>query len=221
MGLLTHLKAKSPRVAKLLSKESAPGWLLLAASSIKSAWMWLSHYSTYETARKVLRDLLQLLNEPEATLVLMGLGFLWLTVVALWPATTDKPNVTRRVPPADVERTDITDPARRVFIDPSITTIQIAHPPAHLTSAQRDAYRKHHIGKWMRFTGAVKDVSAYGKLELDNINVNDDEPTVHLEFDRSWHGKMSALPKGLPVTVIGKIYIVDSTFVVLRHCEIV
>jgi hypothetical protein len=115
------------------------------------------------------------------------------------------------------EPDDITDPSRRVFIDSSVIK-QLLTPPAHLTSAQKDAFRKSCVRKWIRVAGVVEDVQQ-SRIELVSTEHITGDATMHLEFDKAKLKEFQLLERGQPVTLVGRIYIADGSFVVIRHCE--
>jgi hypothetical protein len=118
------------------------------------------------------------------------------------------------------EPNDITDPSRRVFIDSSITIKQLLAPPAHLTSAQKDELRQRCRGKWIMVAGVVKDVQQ-DRIELASTEQITGDATMHLEFDKAKLKEFQLLERGQPVTLVGRIYIADGSFLVIRHCELV
>ncbi len=89
------------------------------------------------------------------------------------------------------------------------------------TIAEKQRLWKPYVGKWIRVSGPVADVS-----ETKMFLVNYTTPIMHqyelvLKFDAPWSDRFSIIPKGSNVTVLGRIEDFMAALVVISRCELI
>lgn len=93
------------------------------------------------------------------------------------------------------------------------------------TTIQAHKLVEPHLGKWVRLTGSLRDVSkwhgTFAQVTLDDYNVMSDV-TVFMYFtDKEVvDGRLAALNRGVEMTIVGKVERISASHVDLTECEI-
>lgn len=123
-----------------------------------------------------------------------------------------------------------------IFLPDTVTpAFLIGVMEGHTDVAARRAIAPY-LGKWMRVSGTVRDVSetpgAKGGGHTVAIAVDTDKPATpmglgiagYLDFDASWDGRVGVMPRGTRVTVKGCLTRINPDLggtIDLDHCELV
>jgi hypothetical protein len=88
---------------------------------------------------------------------------------------------------------------------------------------QGDALAKHKLGKWMRYTGAIRDLdeAAGRRWRVWPHMVSTDDPYVVLTFSARWRDRLQSMKPGDRFTAVGRIESIDKTTIRLNDCELV
>ncbi|MGA8026421.1 MAG: hypothetical protein WB992_04695 [Bryobacteraceae bacterium] len=90
------------------------------------------------------------------------------------------------------------------------------------TSVQADSIARTYIGKWMKLSVSVGDVSSSVLDKHIHMLSGLDNATVGMDFDAAtWADRVSVLRRGSQVTVIGTVYRIDAYTLELDNCELV
>jgi hypothetical protein len=99
------------------------------------------------------------------------------------------------------------------------------------TTIQADALAAPYIGKWIRVSGAIEDISADTVLNKDiqlvhiiRVRLLTREGDYHadfLSFSQEWKQKITSLGKDSKLTAIGRIREIGPSHLSLRDCEVV
>lgn len=109
----------------------------------------------------------------------------------------------------------------RIFVDV---------PPAYLTGLLKDRLEIHgqklvepYIGKWLRVTGAVKNV--VNSIDGNSVIMSLDPVTaidlilLLVKFDIKWQDRVHTLRENQQISVIGKIVTIQLFNLILEDCE--
>jgi hypothetical protein len=88
------------------------------------------------------------------------------------------------------------------------------------TTAEMQRLLKPYLGKWMKVSGPVRDVSE-STLTLANYITSAGLLDVFLHFDSAWSERPAVQRVGAPVTVLGQIVQADRMALRLKHCELI
>jgi hypothetical protein len=75
------------------------------------------------------------------------------------------------------------------------------------------------VGKWIKFSGKVRDNHGKGSVFLASIDA-EPCPVILLGFGEHWEEQLSALQRGCSVTVRGQIVRVGNSHIGLENCEL-
>jgi hypothetical protein len=70
-------------------------------------------------------------------------------------------------------------------------------------------------GKWLKFSGSIRDNDGNGQLRLEQSF-----PHVLLQFGKGWEEQLSVLPRGSSVTIRGQMLGADPISIELKECEL-
>jgi hypothetical protein len=126
-------------------------------------------------------------------------------------------------PPA---QPDTPEPEERTFVD--VTSRYLVGLFEGLTNVQAAPLTKPFIGKWIRVSGPLGNVSG---TRLDTLQVtfqfqstflaDRDYFTVYMYFDRErWEERLAVIPPGTTVSVVGRLREFDSILIHLDDCEL-
>jgi hypothetical protein len=102
-----------------------------------------------------------------------------------------------------------------------------------LTTIQTQRLKENHLGKWMKITGRVKDVTephadknrmrlsieGYDKMGCDPVPSQ--HPFLYLDFNRNtWYHRLLQLKRGDPVMVLGQVKDFSLHHISLDDCEL-
>jgi hypothetical protein len=201
----------------LLTRRSILGWLLVILPFI---WhriedlhtvSWLVEKLPFERFR---------LNHPDSLQVAMfASGLVWLSFVLLWPkkaADIEQAHLPT-TSPTPVGATEVllkSGSKRLVNVTPSylMGLLRGEH-----TSIQAAKLVEVFIGKWIKVSGALDDVSGVADARLLTFA----DRLAYMLFRREWFDHLSTLRRGDILTVVGQIKEVTKSMVILDHCEIV
>lgn len=121
-------------------------------------------------------------------------------------------------------------PSAQPATEDSKGRIFVAVTPEYLTSLfkdhmgiQAEALVAPYMGKWMTLSGPLDNVVAgFDKghqVSLSNYTFNPIWISMH--FAQEWSGRLAVVPKGTVLTIIGKIWTVNSMQMSLNECELV
>lgn len=114
------------------------------------------------------------------------------------------------------------DSKGRIILGPSNT-------PEYLTGFFRNELAIHaerrtkdFIGKWMRVSGNVEDISeGYPKGTVRvTTHRSGIVSIIFLRFDAEWHDRVMLLQRNQTITVLGSIRSIESYYLHLEHCEL-
>ena len=114
-------------------------------------------------------------------------------------------------------------PKERAYVGSNITPEYLSRLFDGHTQLQTQSLTNIYIGKWMRVSGRVEDVSSGSRtmsatLELSRIHLY---PKVSLTFDKvKWNDRISILTVGDDIVVDGRISNIGQTWTYLEDCEI-
>jgi len=124
-------------------------------------------------------------------------------------------------PPADLPSThdpaEHITPVERIFVE--ATPSNLVELVRDKISTQADRLIAPYLGKWMKATGIVDDVSTtnyWGQIETKQ---NGKGYYFRFEFDPKWNGRLQILHKDQKIAVIGKIRNIGSYTIYLTECE--
>jgi hypothetical protein len=177
------------------------------------------------------------------TLLIVGFGIVflldlaarvgWLGVQSPVLARRPEPVITpKREPKSDEgieekereEKKRAEPEAPRVFIDVTPTFLMGLYE--NTTAVKADAMFLAYIGKWIRCSGIVREVSKYfddttSVLLWDDASSVQGAKLIGAGFDRSWKERVIDLPQVEHLSIIGEIKKSNSYNCSLEHCEIV
>ncbi|MGO9649191.1 MAG: hypothetical protein ACLPOO_14180 [Terriglobales bacterium] len=110
---------------------------------------------------------------------------------------------------------------QRVMIPAGATPSQIMSPflDGRHTNLEATRATGRYVGKWMRFSGNVADVSERQLAFTDATGEH--RVRVFADFDGSWTAHLEVIPMGQGITVIGRVSMVSGLYMSLDQCEIV
>lgn len=88
------------------------------------------------------------------------------------------------------------------------------------TTAQGDALAKNYIGKWIKVSGSIDDVTTASRRRVTNVNLETDAPYIILIFRGKAADSLSMLRKGDIISVFGRIDLIARDAVRLESCEL-
>lgn len=158
-------------------------------------------------------------------LILRGLGWIGSSNASTSTGRLDmRLAVNPEISPIDKKaETEIVREEERIFVGDSITPKYLYDFFEHNTSVQATKLTDAYLGKWMRITGDLSQVSVFGEIRrFAQVTFKDmRSPTVFLIFDEKWIDRLSILKRGDRLTIIGKLDRIDAATIQLNHCEIV
>jgi hypothetical protein len=109
----------------------------------------------------------------------------------------------------------------RVLVGPDITPEYLLGMISGHTAIQADRLIGPFIGKWMRVSGNVFQISALSNGGANVAFVVNLTDVISMSFDPPWSERLSILTKGSQLTVIGQIARVSSSLGIgLEHCDV-
>lgn len=154
------------------------------------------------------------------------LAFTWLALYLSFRATRgsigdSSPRSSQTIPSAPIP-----PPSRqkRVFVD--ATTEDLTSRFKGHTSFEADTLLKPFIGKWMRVSGPLSDVSGYEWglsviIDQKRLEKSVQPLFVNAIFDSQSLDRISTITPKTPIHVVGQIALINSYSVRLNHCELV
>jgi hypothetical protein len=136
-----------------------------------------------------------------APIILFALGSAILAVRAVAPLTAKLP-VT----------------SNRVFVD--ATPEELLSLGKDRTTLDRDKLTKIYIDKWLKLSGPVRNVSAYGQGAVVTVTIGDKQQEVELLFNAQWFDRVAILMIGKNITAIGQIKTIYRMSIELKNCEL-
>jgi hypothetical protein len=113
----------------------------------------------------------------------------------------------------------LAEPAERIFVPIEVDAAFLQRLYKTNTKVQADRLMQSYIGKWMRFSGTVSDVTTDEgyKYPIAAMVLDDRSGTyMHLDFTTEWRERVSMLPKDSRVRAIGRI----NTQNTMNECEL-
>jgi hypothetical protein len=135
-----------------------------------------------------------------APIILFALGSAILAVRVVVPLV--------RTPPA----------SERVFVEEAPE--ELLALGKDLTSLQRDKITEIYIGKWLRVSNPVRNVTSYRHGAIVTVNIGNTQQQIELLFNAQWFDRVSLLMVGRNVTAIGQIQKIYRTSIELKNCEL-
>jgi hypothetical protein len=90
------------------------------------------------------------------------------------------------------------------------------------TNIQANKLAASYLGKWIRVSGTVNDISVFGDGDVSlSLNTAPDPWPHHLRFSSEWLRRLEILPRGYDLTVEGKIEEIQRHHLVLVNCVLV
>lgn len=123
------------------------------------------------------------------------------------------PPVPSSVPTRKIERVD-----RRIILDitpENLTAIYREH-----TGVQANKLIEIYVGKWLRVSGAVRNVAEFSDSSLIVYMLCGDGAVAAEFIEQRWVDHVVALRKGTIITVVGKLHRVDEKYTWLKECEL-
>jgi hypothetical protein len=107
----------------------------------------------------------------------------------------------------------------RIYIPEEVTlfSLQKRFDDPNLTIVQAERSIQPYLGKWVRYTGSIDNVTARG-IFFQSTPVTG---RVRAYFADEWHEHLPILPRGKTVTVDGKLEYVDYNGAKLEECEFI
>jgi hypothetical protein len=126
--------------------------------------------------------------------------------------------------PEDYQEPDQSPPAP--YMD-SKGRVVVGVSPKFLTSLyeqhmaiQSDRLAAAYIGKWMKITGRLKNVSMIGQ-SLMSVSFWEDTMVIIMYFDLAWSERLTVLIRGQTISVMGKIEKINQSDLQLTDCELI
>jgi hypothetical protein len=88
------------------------------------------------------------------------------------------------------------------------------------TSLDRDKITKIYIGKWLRVSNPVSNVTAYDHGTVVTVNIGSTQQQIELLFNAQWFERVSLLMIGKNIAAIGQIKTIYRTSIELKNCEL-
>jgi hypothetical protein len=132
-------------------------------------------------------------------------------------------------PPAEVEATERVDGDGRIILPQNITPQFLIGLFADVTTVQGERHSEPYIGKWLRLTGKISNVSFWksGRAcvsvkfqALTPETISDFLTTTLLYFDRD-HERLEVAQIGDQITALGRITEIGRFDLTIEDCEIV
>jgi len=107
-----------------------------------------------------------------------------------------------------------------LFIPPEVTLEQLSKPfrDSHYTDIQAAAATKHYIGKWIRYSGRVRNVE-HSSIWFKE-GEGDSFVLASAQFEEKWPEHLSILPREKRLTIEGRVDTIAARGVILGNCEI-
>lgn len=138
--------------------------------------------------------------------------------------TVASPPIQPGIKPADAPARE----ASRVFLRETVTPQYLCRIYQERTKLQADQAAASYLGKWLKLTGTVHDVSTQPEGKVF-VNVDHpgppgtgpyDEIIIVLLIFTEGDGRLEVLHKGDPITAIGRINRISNDALVLEECEL-
>jgi len=114
---------------------------------------------------------------------------------------------------------------RRTFLPEHVTVHFLAEQRRGKTDVQADAALSIYIGKWMRITGPVFNVTSNPSFATISLSQQGSKPEaifgegVHCRFPRHLE-QLAVIHRDQMITIVGKIQAIDARGVDLQECEL-
>lgn len=114
-----------------------------------------------------------------------------------------------------VEPTPVESP--RIYL--KVTPEYLMGIPRDQMAIQASKSIEHFIGKWLKVSGTVTNVSSSDSDTIVTF-ANPNFTLIQMYFEKGWHGLVSALNREQQITVIGQVQQVQAYALILTKCEV-
>jgi hypothetical protein len=114
----------------------------------------------------------------------------------------------------------VSDISERVFVQE--TPEYLVSLGKGMTSVQREQATAIYIGKWLKVSAPIKNVSNLTSQMVVMAELGDaaEFHDFQMFFEPKWSPRLSLLRRGQTISAIGKIYTITGMDIVLRNCEL-
>jgi len=88
------------------------------------------------------------------------------------------------------------------------------------TTLERNKITTNYIDKWLKVSGQVSDVTAYGRGAVVTVTIGDMQQQIELLFNAQWFERVTILMIGKNITAIGQIVAIYKRSIELKNCEL-
>jgi hypothetical protein len=145
-------------------------------------------------------------------IILFALGSFILAVRFVGPLFMRASIPSSRIPDSHI--------SERVFVEE--TPEYLLSLGKDMTSVQREQVVAIYIGKWMKISSPVRNVSsldARGMFVMSDIDRSQLQ-SIQMFFDPKWSNRLTLLRRGQNISAVGQIYSISVLDIILRNCEL-